>query len=588
MSDVWVEVRTEDRRYYWNAANEEVIWEPPPGVRVVWATERHPDTGKVYYWNKETSESVWSLPQPGRGGTIASSRPRGSTTESWADVRDAPLPDSEGPPRPEPKRSSQVPVQPSSNAAGAELLGSLKLGDGAVRNADSNGHAWWDPSGGYGRDSWLECRQNLVAHATSQWRVRESDADMWQVLPSDLDLSNLLLLETEEPVSCGSLFPHDFCLAGADPEGLVAARQFGAGYILAFVGESPYDAQEALHLLSECWWALTKATSRGTSLVFVTTLGGHDEAADAEEEAAYVQLHRSLLFQSPAPLVIAAQRLGGVGGRQRLLGGWNITESQRDQATEWMNPGSWGWDDSWEPTTGSTSRRKRGGRKNKKGAAGVAEVEQEPAEDWEDEWGDETEELLVNSVTAYLASGPKEVQELAANFAARFNAVVRSDPKSPYNEVKKNDGSFKRWLLSLGFEASALYDRNKCMVSIPPGLKSTKKTGGRAGGGGNNSHSAGDVDDFNPPFGVCSKEAEELRQEVMAALRLNGETDMGSLRKENDLGRRFNEVFFHRSKVNDGSWKRWLASLPGVEVVADPDPKVAANHNNKPTVVRLS
>ena len=111
-----------------------------------------------------------------------------------------------------------------------------------------------------------------------------------------------------------------------------------------------------------------------------------------------------------------------------------------------------------------------------------------------------------------------QVQDLASMFAGRFNAVVRADPRSGYSTAsracsmriyrcfelgkkrmaakeKKNDGSFKRpglrlfmsfcsmkalksastaerfrrgttrrWLLGAGFEASALFDRNKCMA----------------------------------------------------------------------------------------------------------------------------
>jgi len=214
-------------------------------------------------------------------------------------------------------------------------------------------------------------------------------------------------------------------------------------------------------------------------------------------------------------------------------------------------------------------------------------------EDWNDEhWDGETEDQLVDSVTAYLASGPKEVQDLAAHFAGRFNDVVRNDPKSPYNADKKNDGSFKKWLLTLGFEASALYDRNKCLVSLPAAaVKKARSRGGRKSGSRAGEESA-DAEGYHPEGGVFkplhglgSKEAKELQNEVISYIRRHGDTDMGALRGVNDLGRRFNEVFFHKSKVNDGSWKRWLASIPGCEVVVDP--KVAAFHGNKPTVVRL-
>ena len=46
-----------------------------------------------------------------------------------------------------------------------------------------------------------------------------------------------------------------------------------------------------------------------------------------------------------------------------------------------------------------------------------------------------------------------------------------------------------------------------------------------------------------------SSEALELEEEVVRHLREHGDCDMGALRQVNDLGRRFNEVFFHKSKA---------------------------------------
>jgi len=193
----------------------------------------------------------------------------------------------------------------------------------------------------------------------------------------------------------------------------------------------------------------------------------------------------------------------------------------------------------------------------------------------------------MESVAAFLADGPKEVQELASLFAGRFNAVVRADPRSGYSMDKKNDGSFKRWLLGAGFEASALFDRNKCMISVPHSKRTTRGTrGGRKNRGADRGTNS-DAEDgfFEPPYGLNSPDAFDLEEEVLSHLREHGDCDMGALRQVNDLGRRFNEVFFHKSKVNDGSWKKWLTSIHGVEVVVDP--KVGAYHGNKPTVVRL-
>ena len=41
---------------------------------------------------------------------------------------------------------------------------------------------------------------------------------------------------------------------------------------------------------------------------------------------------------------------------------------------------------------------------------------------------------------------------------------VRCDPNSPYSPDKKNDGSFKKWLVSRGFVMGPVYDHNKCQA----------------------------------------------------------------------------------------------------------------------------
>merc|ERR1712187_463809 len=88
-----------------------------------------------------------------------------------------------------------------------------------------------------------------------------------------------------------------------------------------------------------------------------------------------------------------------------------------------------------------------------------------------------------------------------------------------------------------------------------------------------------------PKQGAHSLEAQQLQREVLQHLREHGETDMGALRAVNHMGRRFNRTFFDKSRANDGSWKKWLSSLPGVEVIIDPTR--AAYHSNQPTIVRL-
>uniref|UniRef100_A0A7S4UCZ9 Uncharacterized protein n=1 Tax=Alexandrium monilatum TaxID=311494 RepID=A0A7S4UCZ9_9DINO len=93
-----------------------------------------------------------------------------------------------------------------------------------------------------------------------------------------------------------------------------------------------------------------------------------------------------------------------------------------------------------------------------------------------------------------------------------------------------------------------------------------------------------DVGPFRPPYGLGTSEARKLAEEVQRHLSEQGTVDMGALRQVKAFGARFNSLFFQRPKVNDGSWKRWLASLPHLEVVVDP--RRAPFHSNCPTSVR--
>lgn len=68
---------------------------------------------------------------------------------------------------------------------------------------------------------------------------------------------------------------------------------------------------------------------------------------------------------------------------------------------------------------------------------------------------------------------------------------------------------------------------------------------------------------FNPPFGLGTEEAESLAHEVVAILR-QGRLEIGKIRTKNDIGRRWNQLFWRKSRVNNGSWKKWLLSIPGV------------------------
>eukprot|EP00930_Biecheleria_cincta_P028535 TRINITY_DN1991_c0_g1_i1.p1 TRINITY_DN1991_c0_g1~~TRINITY_DN1991_c0_g1_i1.p1 ORF type:complete len:804 (+),score=159.60 TRINITY_DN1991_c0_g1_i1:65-2413(+) len=91
-----------------------------------------------------------------------------------------------------------------------------------------------------------------------------------------------------------------------------------------------------------------------------------------------------------------------------------------------------------------------------------------------------------------------------------------------------------------------------------------------------------DPGEFAPPYGVGTKEARLLEQEVLNLLDNGTVYKIGSLRGIKSIGLRFNQLFWQRRSVNNGSWKKWLATLPGVELLCNP--KTSPNH---PDSVRL-
>eukprot|EP00933_Yihiella_yeosuensis_P061804 TRINITY_DN64660_c0_g1_i1.p1 TRINITY_DN64660_c0_g1~~TRINITY_DN64660_c0_g1_i1.p1 ORF type:complete len:200 (-),score=37.28 TRINITY_DN64660_c0_g1_i1:3-569(-) len=183
MSDVWVEVRTGDKKYYWNAADESVVWDPPPGVRVVWATEKHAGTGKTYYWNKETNESCWNLPalEQKQGASVTATMTAREERPSWADVKDDPI------------VTGQVTVESSPRVDGAsEAIWSAINGKGAGDGSghqnsqgqhndydDAGGHSqvhdqgWWPLGGSEEREWRADCHSRFMQKALSIRGVRE-------------------------------------------------------------------------------------------------------------------------------------------------------------------------------------------------------------------------------------------------------------------------------------------------------------------------------------------------------------------------------------------------------------------------------
>ena len=60
---MWVQLKDDNsgKPYYWNRRTLASVWQPPPGVKVVWNGERN-EEGGVYYWHRETRVSTFDLP----------------------------------------------------------------------------------------------------------------------------------------------------------------------------------------------------------------------------------------------------------------------------------------------------------------------------------------------------------------------------------------------------------------------------------------------------------------------------------------------------------------------------------------------
>jgi len=186
-----------------------------------------------------------------------------------------------------------------------------------------------------------------------------------------------------------------------------------AGYLVVELGSSLSEAGDALLRLSSSWWELSQATSVLVTLVFVTSLPVSSENSEKD----FALQHRRLAFQAPAPLIFGA---------------------------------------SWE------------------GAGDADDYDYDYEDDEYDEYG---EEKLFEDVCGFLKNGPREVQELASNFAMRFNGAVRANPNNSYSADKKNDGSFKKWLVARGIQMGDVYDRNKCNATLPANLRKAKGKG---------------------------------------------------------------------------------------------------------------
>ena len=52
----WVRLKDDNsgKPYYWNRRSFSAVWQPPPGVKVVWNGERN-EEGLVWYWHTENA-----------------------------------------------------------------------------------------------------------------------------------------------------------------------------------------------------------------------------------------------------------------------------------------------------------------------------------------------------------------------------------------------------------------------------------------------------------------------------------------------------------------------------------------------------
>ena len=59
----WVRLKDgkSGKPYYWNRRSFSTVWQPPPGVKVVWNATRN-EEGARYFWHTETRVSTFALP----------------------------------------------------------------------------------------------------------------------------------------------------------------------------------------------------------------------------------------------------------------------------------------------------------------------------------------------------------------------------------------------------------------------------------------------------------------------------------------------------------------------------------------------
>jgi len=221
----------------------------------------------------------------------------------------------------------------------------------------------------------------------------------------------LLVFMSEVERRAHTIFPPEFFHIGPDGDAIISE-----GYLVLDFRPSAGLAVQGIDRLARSWWSLAKSSPKYSTLVFVATLAG---GLEEEFEGAFATLYDEEVLRSPAPIMFAAMRsasahaLHATGPYENMSGG--STSSRKDPVCAF----------------------------------------------------DRAEEGLIKDIADFLRGRSREVQELASKFASRFNDSVRANPASPYSLDGKNDGSFKKWLLSRGFESSPVFEGNKSVFSLP-------------------------------------------------------------------------------------------------------------------------
>lgn len=230
--------------------------------------------------------------------------------------------------------------------------------------------------------------------------------------------------------------------------------------------------------------------------------------------------------------------------------------------------------------------------------------------------GSSSAKQLEDDTLALLADGnPKCLEDLAAleNIGVRFENIYFN---STAQELSRTPRSWQNWLGTLRGvefvydsrnwyeEAHPTHIRLKSVESEWPELPKAKPSPIRVPEQPKQepeltelpSHLSVSTEwsatPFSAPYGVGTKDAKELEQEVLEMLADGQPKNFQVLRIGNgdskqNLGVRFNLLFFQKAVVNNGSWKKWLSSLENVELLCGGHQDGLASHvrlklKNKP------